>query len=165
MSAPSVLYSAQRGACQERHIAASCRAGSESKSEPHPFLKGDGHPYDVKLGIQRALTEELGSPWRSYASLDGGARGVSRRSADPSNATPEDMATLFQSQQEAQLLTGKTHRNKTSKPLIPVDDERAEVISGLQNHFFEKISEASASRKEAWQSSRLTSRSSCTRRR
>ncbi len=71
-----------------------------------------------------------------------------------SNATPEDMATLFQSQQEAQLrhLERLTTSNKTSKPgWIPVDDERAEVISGLQNHFFEKISEAKGlSKKEAW---------------
>ena len=124
------------------------------------YLKGDVNPYDVKLGIQRALTEELGVTMATlYSKLDGTeapseitVRDVS--SWIKSNATPEDMATLFQSQQEAQLrhLERLTTSNKTSRPgWIPVDDERAEVISGLQNHFFEKISEAKGlSKKEAW---------------
>ena len=124
------------------------------------YLKGDVNPYDVKLGIQRALTEELGVTMAAlYSKLDGTeapseitVRDVS--SWIKSNATPEDMATLFQSQQEAQLrhLERLTTSNKTSRPgWIPVDDERAEVISGLQNHFFEKISEAKGlSKKEAW---------------
>ena len=124
------------------------------------YLKGDVNPYDVKLGIQRALTEELGVTMATlYSKLDGTeapseitVRDVS--SWIKSNATPEDMATLFQSQQEAQLrhLERLTTSNKTSRPgWIPIDDERAEVISGLQNHFFEKISEAKGlSKKEAW---------------
>lgn len=124
------------------------------------YLKGDVNPYDVKLGIQRALTEELGVTMATlYSKLDGTeapseitVRDVS--SWIKSNSTPEDMATLFQSQQEAQLrhLERLTTSNKTSRPgWIPIDDERAEVISGLQNHFFEKISEAKGlSKKEAW---------------
>ena len=124
------------------------------------YLKGDVNPYDVKLGIQRALTEELGVTMATlYSKLDGTeapseitVRDVS--SWIKSNATPEDMATLFQSQQEAQLrhLERLTTSTKTSRPgWIPIDDERAEVISGLQNHFFEKISEAKGlSKKEAW---------------
>ena len=124
------------------------------------YLKGDVNPYDVKLGVQRALTEELGVTMATlYSKLDGTeapseitVRDVS--SWIKSNATPEDMATLFQSQQEAQLrhLERLTTSNKTSRPgWIPVDDERAEVISGLQNHFFEKISESKGlSKKEAW---------------
>tara|TARA_A100001234_G_scaffold63932_1_gene55524 strand:+ start:1281 stop:2174 length:894 start_codon:yes stop_codon:yes gene_type:complete len=124
------------------------------------YLKGDVNPYDVKLGIQRALTEELGVTMATlYSKLDGTeapseitVRDVS--SWIRSNATPEDMATLFQSQQEAQLrhLERLTTSNKTSRPgWIPIDDERAEVISGLQNYFFEKISEVKGlSKKEAW---------------
>ena len=117
------------------------------------YLKGDVNPYDVKLGIQRALTEELGVTMATlYSKLDGTeapseitVRDVS--SWIKSNATPEDMATLFQSQQEAQLrhLERISTSNKTSRPgWIPIDDERAEVISGLQNHFFEKISKPKA---------------------
>ncbi len=80
-----------------------------------------------------------------------------------STATPEDMATLFQSQQEAQLrhLERLTVGVKTTRPgWIPIDEERAEAISGLQNHFFEKISEAKGlSKKKPGHSSSLTSRS------
>ena len=124
------------------------------------YLKGDVNPYDVKLGIQRALTEELGITMAAlYARLDGTDAPSDLTVKDVSSwirstATPEDMATLFQSQQEAQLrhLERLTTSNKTSRPgWIPIDDERAEVISGLQNHFFEKISEAKGlSKKEAW---------------
>ena len=124
------------------------------------YLKGDVNPYDVKLGIQRALTEELGVTMAAlYARLDGTDAPSDLSVKDVSSwirstATPEDMATLFQSQQEAQLrhLERLTTSNKTSRPgWIPVDDERADVISGLQNHFFEKISEAKGlSKKEAW---------------
>ena len=124
------------------------------------YLKGDVNPYDVKLGIQRALTEEMGVTMAAlYARLDGTDAPSDLSVKDVSSwirstATPEDMATLFQSQQEAQLrhLERLTVGVKTTRPgWIPIDDERAEVISGLQNHFFEKISEAKGlSKKEAW---------------
>ncbi len=124
------------------------------------YLKGDVNPYDVKLGIQRALTEEMGFTMAAlYARLDGTDAPSDLSVKDVSSwirstATPEDMATLFQSQQEAQLrhLERLTTSNKTSRPgWIPIDDERAEVVSSLQNHFFEKISEAKGlSKKEAW---------------
>ena len=124
------------------------------------YLKGDVNPYDVKLGIQRALTEELGVNMAAlYARLDGTDAPSDLTVKDVSSwirstATPEDMATLFQSQQEAQLrhLERLTVGVKTTRPgWIPIDEERAEAISGLQNHFFEKISEAKGlSKKEAW---------------
>tara|TARA_B100001121_G_scaffold260512_1_gene240016 strand:- start:609 stop:1463 length:855 start_codon:yes stop_codon:yes gene_type:complete len=124
------------------------------------YLKGDVNPYDVKLGIQRALTEELGINMVAlYARLDGTDAPSDLSVKDVSSwirstATPEDMATLFQSQQEAQLrhLERLTAGVKTTRPgWIPVDEERAEAISGLQNHFFEKISEAKGlSKREAW---------------
>ena len=124
------------------------------------YLKGDVNPYDVKLGIQRALTEELGVTMAAlYARLDGTDAPSDLTVKDVSSwirstATPEDMATLFQSQQEAQLrhLERFTAGVKTTRPgWIPIDEERAEAISGLQNHFFEKISEAKGlSKKEAW---------------
>jgi len=124
------------------------------------YLKGDVNPYDVKLGIQRALTEEMGITMAAlYSRLDGtdapsdlSVKDVS--SWIRSSATPEDMASLFQSQQEAQLrhLERLTVGVKTTRPgWIPIDEERAEAISSLQNHFFEKISEAKGlSKKEAW---------------
>ena len=124
------------------------------------YLKGDVNPYDVKLGIQRALTEELGITMAAlYSRLDGtdapsdlSVKDVS--SWIRSSASPEDMAQLFQSQQEAQLrhLERLTAGAKTSNPgWIPVDDERAEAISNVQNYFFEKISEAKGlSKREAW---------------
>ena len=124
------------------------------------YLKGDVNPYDVKLGIQRALTEEMGITMAAlYSRLDGidapsdlSVKDVS--SWIRSSATPEDMASLFQSQQEAQLrhLERLTVGAKTSRPgWIPIDEERAEAISGLQNHFFEKISEAKGlSKREGW---------------
>ena len=124
------------------------------------YLKGDVNPYDVKLGIQRALTEELGITMAVlYARLDGTDAPSDLSVKDVSSwirstATPEDMATLFQSQQEAQLrhLERLTSGVKTSRPgWIPIDEERAEAISGLQNHFFEKISEAKGlSKREGW---------------
>ena len=124
------------------------------------YLKGDVNPYDVKLGIQRALTEELGITMAAlYARLDGTDAPSDLSVKDVSSwirstATPEDMATLFQSQQEAQLrhLERLTVGVKTTRPgWIPIDEERAEAISSLQNHFFEKISEAKGlSKKEAW---------------
>ena len=124
------------------------------------YLKGDVNPYDVKLGIQRALTEEMGVTMSAlYARLDGTDAPSDLSVKDVSSwirstATPEDMAQLFQSQQEAQLrhLERLTTSNKTSRPgWIPIDDERAEGISGLQNHFFEKISETKGlSKREAW---------------
>ena len=124
------------------------------------YLKGDVNPYDVKLGIQRALTEEMGVTMAAlYARLDGTDAPSDLSVKDVSSwirstATPEDMATLFQSQQEAQLrhLERLTSGVKTTRPgWIPIDEERAEVISGLQNHFFEKISEAKGlSKREAW---------------
>ena len=124
------------------------------------YLKGDVNPYDVKLGIQRALTEELGITMAAlYSRLDGTDAPSDLSVKDISSwirstATPEDMAQLFQSQQEAQLrhLERLTAGAKTTRPgWIPIDDERAEVISGLQNHFFEKISEAKGlSKREAW---------------
>ena len=124
------------------------------------YLKGDVNPYDVKLGIQRALTEELGITMAAlYSRLDGieapsdlSVKDVS--SWIRSTATPEDMAQLFQSQQEAQLrhLERLTAGAKTTRPgWIPIDEERAEAISGLQNFFFEKISEAKGlNKREAW---------------
>ena len=124
------------------------------------YLKGDVNPYDVKLGIQRALTEELGVTMAAlYARLDGTDAPSDLTVKDVSSwirstATPEDMATLFQSQQEAQLrhLERLTSGVKTTRPgWIPIDEERAEAISGLQNHFFEKISEAKGlNKREAW---------------
>ena len=124
------------------------------------YLKGDVNPYDVKLGIQRALTEELGVNMAAlYARLDGTDAPSDLTVKDVSSwirstATPEDMATLFQSQQEAQLrhLERLTSGVKTTRPgWIPIDEERAEAISGLQNHFFEKISEAKGlSKREGW---------------
>lgn len=124
------------------------------------YLKGDVNPYDVKLGIQRALTEELGvNMVVLYARLDGTDAPSDLTVKDVSSwirstATPEDMAQLFQSQQEAQMrhLERLSAGVKTSRPgWIPVDDERAEAISGLQNHFFEKISEAKGlNKREAW---------------
>ena len=76
------------------------------------YPKGDVNPYDVKLGIQRALTEELGVTMATlYSKLDGTeapseitVRDVS--SWIKSNSTPEDMATLFQSQQAFQNWAG-----------------------------------------------------------
>ena len=124
------------------------------------YLKGDVNPYDVKLGIQRALTEEMGVTMDAlYAKLDGTDAPSDLSVKDVSSwirstATPEDMATLFQSQQEAQLrhLERLTVGAKTTRPgWIQIDDERAEVISGLQNHFFETISQAKGlSKREAW---------------
>lgn len=124
------------------------------------YLKGDVNPYDVKLGIQRALTEEMGVNMSAlYARLDGTDAPSDLSVKDVSSwirstATPEDMAQLFQSQQEAQLrhLERLSAGAKTTRPgWIQIDDERAEVVSGLQNHFFEKITEAKGlSKKEAW---------------
>ena len=124
------------------------------------YLKGDVNPYDVKLGIQRALTEEMGVTMSTlYARLDGTDAPSDLSVKDVSSwirstATPEDMAQLFQSQQEAQLrhLERLAAGVKTTRPgWIQVDDERAEVISGLQNYLFEKISEAKGlSKREAW---------------
>lgn len=124
------------------------------------YLKGDVNPYDVKLGIQRALTEEMGVTMAAlYARLDGTEAPSDLSVKDVSSwirstATPEDMAQLFQSQQEAQLrhLERLSAGVKSTRPgWIPIDDERAEVISSLQNHFFEKISEAKGlSKREGW---------------
>lgn len=124
------------------------------------YLKGDVNPYDVKLGIQRALTDEWGVSMATlYSRLDGTEAASELSVKDVSAwirsvATPEDMTTLFQSQQEAQLrhlerlaVSVKT----TSSNWIPVDDERAENISGFQNHFFEKVTEVKGvSKREAW---------------
>ena len=88
------------------------------------YLKGDVNPYDVKLGIQRALTEEMGITMAAlYARLDGTDAPSDLSVKDVSSwirstATPEDMATLFQSQQEAQLrhLERLTVGVKTTRP-------------------------------------------------
>ena len=124
------------------------------------YLKGHVNPYDVKLGIHRALTDEMGVNMDTlYARLDGTETASELSVKDISAwirsvATPEDMTTLFQSQQEAQLrhLERLTAGVKTARAdWIPIDDERAEALSGLQNYFFEKLSEAKGlSKRESW---------------
>ena len=126
------------------------------------YLKGDVNPYDVKLGIQRALTEELGVTMATlYSKLDGTeapseitVRDVS--SWIKSNATPEDMATLFQSQQEAQFrhldsMRAQVNPESTDPRWIEVDEERAELMSELQAVFFEIVAKKKGlSKREAW---------------
>lgn len=124
------------------------------------YLKGDVNPYDVKLGIQRALTEECGINMVAlYARLDGVDAPTELSVKDVSSwirstATLEDMATLFQSQQEAQLrlLADLNSANKTeASGWIPVDNERAEVMSALQNLQFEQVAETKGlSKRDAW---------------
>lgn len=126
------------------------------------YLKGDVNPYDVKLGIQRALTEELGITMAAlYSKLDGTeapseitVRDVS--SWIKSNATPEDMATLFQSQQEAQFrhldsMRAQVNPESTDPRWIEIDEERAELMSELQAVFFEIVAKKKGlSKREAW---------------
>ena len=124
------------------------------------YLKGDVNPYDVKLGIQRALTEELGVTMASlYAKLDGTEAPTDITVRDvtswiKTNATPEDMATLFQSQQEAQLrhLDRLSASSKTDRDdWIPVDEARAEALSTVQNIYFERIADSKKlSKRDAW---------------
>lgn len=126
------------------------------------YLKGDVNPYDVKLGIQRALTEELGITMAAlYSKLDGTeapseitVRDVS--SWIKSNATPEDMATLFQSQQEAQFrhldsMRTQASPESTDPRWIDIDEERAVVISEMEALFFEIVAKKKGlSKREAW---------------
>ena len=126
------------------------------------YLKGDVNPYDVKLGIQRALTEELGITMAAlYSKLDGTeapseitVRDVS--SWIKSNATPEDMATLFQSQQEAQFrhlesMRAQVNPESMDPRWIEIDEERADLISELQAVFFEIVAKKKGlSKRDAW---------------